>query len=148
MYRPPPTDALIVNSFTGKTRPVPKDDVNALVLFSSAADVVKIETLLKTTPGVASFVIFDGANGPFPAGDIGGYCPQMIYGKDGRKVNALFVTMDSGLTFVDCVGIIIARQFWGSAWNEGRQGPYEALYVDTIASESLTEINWGPARHK
>lgn len=135
MYRPPPTDALLMNPVTGQLSPITSSQ--ALILFSSPEDDARILPLLKELD--ANMKTEDGA---------GIVCPPVAYGNDGRKIT-LCSGVINGLPWQECVGILIAQQFYGSMWNEGRQPPYTKLFADQIGFSdpngqgSELEINWG-----
>jgi len=128
MYQPPTTNATLLNPCTGAETPI--TSAEALILFSSDADVAAILPLVKALdPDTQQF---DGS---------GILCPPVVYGSDGRKINCVQGTID-GKPYQEAIGILIAQKYWGAMWNEERQQPYNKLYADPIAGGGL-ELNWG-----
>lgn len=140
MYRPPPTNATMVNPVSGQTVPVPPGAYN---LFSSAADDAFITPLVKAMD--PSTAISDGANAGFLAGNV-------TYGSDGRKIT-VFTGIDpaTGLAYETTTGILIQQQQSGPMWNNMRQPPYNKLYIDGIAfsgpggsgAPGAVQVDWG-----
>ncbi len=148
-YKPPPTNAKerLVN---GNLIPIARDS-QALILFSTDEDTETVVKMVRGIPGIKDCVVYDGANGPYPEGSAGSLCPNMEYGDDGRRVNALFITfadINKGgpdKIFSDAVGTIIARRFWGPPYNQGMQPPYSKLVMTEIKNdqgEDDIQISW------
>ena len=140
MYRPPATNATMVNPVTGQTIPVPIGSYN---LFSDAAEDAMIEPLMRALdPDVQ---VSDGAAAGFLAATV-------TYGSDGRKIT-VFNGIDpvTGLAYVTTTGTLLQQRGDGSMWNNERHPPYTKLYLDGIAfsgpggtgAPGAIQVDWG-----